>query len=534
MTAEFPLDALPTELAELAKAASAAGNYPSEFVAVPGLSVLAAAIGHRAVLELQVGFVARPIIWAYVDAPPGAAKGPGQRYAQQPLDDSESLWARQHSEAMAAWNAEMADHKAAVATLPRGTEAPPEPPPPPPQRHSKVATATIEGLAEVLRDNPAGGILWAREELSAIIGALDQYHPGGKGDGRASFLELHDGRPISITRKGTEPIYVPAPLVSVCGGAVPTRLGAILGSDDGLPPRFLGVHRPEVGLSLVDLDRDVPPRVITRWAVLVKTLLTQPNEGSALPALEACQVVVVRLSHAAKLKWDEITSAFLADYRRGETTTFGQEVLGKASAHLAALALVLHCAQSPDTIQPQVSGETMSRAGQLIGFFVAEALGSDSMEPSAAADRATQQLDGGVTALISWLRRRGEVATARDVLHAHVAGCREAKEVRKLLGRYAATYPDCVLAARQPGVRMGPVGHLVVAPGRADLLPAVTAAIGATGASDINAQTPLSKIIPPIEDLDLKEGSEITAGGGSLAPVAPVAPVAASDQKVAL
>ncbi len=459
----FPLEALPKPLADLAKAAGAAGGFAPEFVAVPGLSVLGASVGHRAVLDLQRTFRVHPIIWTATCAPPGAAKSPGQRIATAPLRKLETQWAQSYEEALERYEADLKDLKKA-SRADSGGEEDDAPAAAPVRRRCLVGDITIEALAPILQRNSAGGLVWAQPEITSIIGGLDQYRPGGRGAGRSLFLQLHDGDYIQVDRIGRGALYVPEPRVSVTGGIVPERLADLLGGTDGLGARFLVAYLPGAGLALVNLDRNVAPRVTDSWDELIR-LMVGDATLTAQEAAEANLTVEVRLSSDAKEVWKRATHAFGKTWRKGKTTSLGHQVIAKASLHLASVALALHVAANPERIAPEVSAETMERAAALIECFLDSALNLDTIGPSAAADLPTRRLDEGVDKLVAWLRRRPkQVARIGQVHGAHVAGCRTADEVGQLLARYAEVYPECVSEGRLPGATSGPQGTIVMAP----------------------------------------------------------------------
>jgi len=55
--------------------------------------------------------------------------------------------------------------------------------------------------------------------------------------------------------------------------------------------------------------------------------------------------------------------------------------------------------------------------------------------------------------LVQWLEDRGGTATRRDLLRAHVAGVRTAKDLDALLERYESVYPGCVREETSRGGR---------------------------------------------------------------------------------
>jgi len=447
----FPTDALPKPLADLATATSAASGFPAEFVAVPGLSVLAAAMAGRAELELSRVWRVQPIVWTVTSSPPGAGKTPGQQVATAPFRRLETLWAEAHREAIRA-------HEAEVAKLPKGSQ----PPPSPLRRRCLVGDATIEALAPIMLQNPGMGLLWEQSEIAGIVAGLDQYRPTGKGAGRSSFLALWDGRALQVDRIGRGSLHVPEPLVSVTGAVQPARLGAVLAGGDGLGARFLVAHLPDAGLALPRLNHRVDQAVLDGWDSLICELLGQPTSGSPLASRETHSV---RLSGVAMAAWDATTRQLKRQYGDARTTTYGQEVVAKSPLQLARIALVIHVSDHPGQIPTEIGGETMTRASRVVNYFVEAELSLDVTEVSAAADLGTRRLDEGVHKLTEWLRRRpGQVARLRHLQQAHVAGCRTGDEVRRLVDRYGETHPGCVSEERPEGVTSGPVGLLVRAP----------------------------------------------------------------------
>lgn len=448
---DFPTVALPNSLADLATATSAASGFPAEFVAVPGLSVLAAAVAGRADLQLSPVFRVQPILWTTTSAQPGSGKTPGQQIATAPLRRLEAAWSQLHHQAVL-------EYEAALAALPKGSA----PPPPPLRRRCLVGDATIEALAPIMLQNSGSGLLWEQSEIAAIVAGLDQYRPSGKGAGRASFLALWDGRPLQVDRVGRGSLHVPNPLLSVTGAIQPARLSAVLAGGDGLGSRFLVAHLPDAGLALPRLNHRVDASVLDHWDDLICSLVGDPDSGSPVASREPQSV---QLSTGAKATWDAATRQLKSHYADTRTTTYGQAVIAKATLQIARIALVFHVADHPDQIPTEIAGEALERAAQVVAYFVEAELSLDVTEASAAADIGTRRLDEGVQVLTEWLRRRpGQVARLSHLLRAHIAGCRTAEEVHRLVDRYAETHPGCVSGERLEGVASGPVPVVIRAP----------------------------------------------------------------------
>ena len=122
--------------------------------------------------------------------------------------------------------------------------------------------ATIEKIAEILRDNPDGLLLY-RDELMGWLRSLDK---AGREADRAFYLEAWNGNgSFSVDRIGRGSLHVPAVCVSVLGGIQPGPLSTYvrdaLGEAekaDGLLQRFqLLVHPDPRGYDPVDRRPDL-------------------------------------------------------------------------------------------------------------------------------------------------------------------------------------------------------------------------------------------------------------------------------------
>lgn len=427
MSAEstFPIDALPRALSDLSTAAADASAIPAEFVAVPGLSVLAAATAGSAKLELSPVFQAEPILWGGVSSPPGSAKTQGGRQATRPLERLEEAWSRDYSAKLDLYLQENAGNKQA--------------PPPPARRRILVQNSTIEALPAILLANPGAGLLWEHSELASIVGGLDQYHGGGRSQsaGRADFISLWDGRQLSNDRVGAGHVFVPHPLVSVTGALVSERMRQVLGTNDGLSSRFLIAHRPDAGLSIPNLQRLASWDSVKDWEELVHQLVGRV--GSSDPVSR--DPLSVHLNAKARGVFHRAGQSLQGQWQ--DAGSYQQEVIAKATMQMARLSLILHLANSPGDIGREVDAETVDRAVTIIEYFVLSALAQGMVEDSLGADNYTQRLDSGVSRLVGWLQRRPtQTARRREAQWAKVAGCRTAAELDALIKRYAATYED--------------------------------------------------------------------------------------------
>jgi putative DNA primase/helicase len=132
-----------------------------------------------------------------------------------------------------------------------------EEPEDPREKRYMTNDATIEKIAEILRDNP-DGILYYRDELMGWLRSLDK---AGREADRAFYLEAWNGNgSFSVDRIGRGSLHVPAVCVSVLGGIQPGPLSTYVGDAleeaekaDGLLQRFQVLVYPDLrGYDPVD------------------------------------------------------------------------------------------------------------------------------------------------------------------------------------------------------------------------------------------------------------------------------------------
>src|SRR5712691_2573505 len=100
----FPVDIFPTPLAKFVTEAAAALPCPMDFVAVPMLALLGAAIGTSRVLEIKPGWRARPLLWAAVVAGLGSKKSPALDDATVPLQARQCLLHTKYQETLKSYD----------------------------------------------------------------------------------------------------------------------------------------------------------------------------------------------------------------------------------------------------------------------------------------------------------------------------------------------------------------------------------------------------------------------------------------------
>src|SRR4051794_31503109 len=85
--APFPTHVLPQQLCRFVEEVAAALPCPTDFVAVPMLAILGAAIGNTRAIAVKPGYEERARIYAAVVGDTGARKSPALKQALRPLEE---------------------------------------------------------------------------------------------------------------------------------------------------------------------------------------------------------------------------------------------------------------------------------------------------------------------------------------------------------------------------------------------------------------------------------------------------------------
>lgn len=137
-------------------------------------------------------------------------------------------------------------------------EKPAEPLPPIAERLI-IGNATLEAISDVLLQQGERGALVLADEIIGILSGFNQYK-GGKGSDRTEWLEMWNGGPHPIDRKGRA-VLVKNWGVSVIGGTQPEAIARI-GKDletDGLLQRFT-IYLPRYSVAGPDRAGDIQAR----------------------------------------------------------------------------------------------------------------------------------------------------------------------------------------------------------------------------------------------------------------------------------
>lgn len=388
----FPTEALPPRLRALAESGAASvGCDPVNF-ALPGIVVLASAIGDSRVIQIKPDWREPAVIWAAVIGESLSKKSPGFRAATAPLSAIQSGW-------VAECRAELERLKAAGSDEGRSQ---------PRCRRAITNDATVEAIAGILDANPRG-LLVANQELDQWFCSFTRYSGSGKASDRARWLPMYDADPLAVDRKSSGTIDIRRAAVSVVGGIQPAVLARAFTADaraSGLSARFLlaSPPRPRQGWT----DDSIPPEVLSDYWRAVEQLLAVPMEPDEFgnPARLMLTPDALEMFKQFVNRADDRFNASIDSEARA--------VLGKSKGWAARLALVFALAE--DEIDPagvrEVGAGPMAGAIALAEWFAAEAERITVTSAAAAPVR-------DVTELRDTIERMGGSVTARDLQRAN-------------------------------------------------------------------------------------------------------------------
>ena len=438
---DYPVVVLPGAMRRLVETA----GLPRALVGGAALATLAAAVGPEATMQYTETWREWAILWVAQLGYSGVGKSPAQTIATAPLRDHDAQVAPGYQTAVDEWR--RADPKS------RG-DRPRDP-------RLRADDITIEKLARYLHER--GSVLIDADELSGFLRSLGQYKRGGGSD-RSRFLTLWTGSPWSYSRVGTGDgvdLYIPRPVVVVCGGLQPGLHELLGGETDGLRGRWL---------PHMVAPSDAVPRSgadISGWRRLIADQLLPARGQSRVWSLSAqAETVFLR----AQARWKR-------QARDGESAATSR-ALEKADVHLLRVALVLAEAEKPAQ-GGSVGAELMERATTLIDFTI-NCWRALPEQGGLSLSMREEKLDQAVDRLCDWVEQHGGETTARVLRRACAGGVRTSADLELVLGRYEARYPGTVT---QEKPAHGPLTTVVRAPRRRSVFQTSVGADSAMGST---------------------------------------------------
>ena len=339
----LPLEAFGPWWADWIEQTAAGANAPPDYVAAPLLAATSALIGNARWARGWNGWFEPPSLWLASVGNPSSGKSPGAApVMREVLKLVEAHMTRDYPVELAAWKeaAKIAEiiekqwEKDVAAAVRDGNTLPPKPleatiSPAPVRPRAKVADATVEALAVILRGLPKG-ILHVRDELAGWLLNLQRYSGGND---RPFWLESYVGGPYTVDRlKNPVPLFIERLALATFGTIQPDRLeDCLTGVDDGLAGRFLWTWPDPQPFKRPNRSSDVPAAA-QRLQRLADLAMPAGDDGELRPAFVSLDA-----------KAADVLERFARDMQEAETGAYGlvKSSLGKARGQALRLSLVL-------------------------------------------------------------------------------------------------------------------------------------------------------------------------------------------------
>lgn len=420
-------------------------QVPLEFVGVPVMVTLGAAIGRSAAVSMKQhgGWFEFPFLWGGVVGRPSSGKSPAiapaMRMLESMMGDELAAYAQEVKRYAAdelVRNAEKASEKkklsklvndgkrddaCTIASRLQQTTAGNEPSCP----RLVVNDATIEKLGELLNENPRG-LIQFRDELPGWLATMDRQ--GREGD-RAFWLECWNANSrYTFDRIARGTVTIECCAMSIIGGIQPGKLaeyvrGAVHGGsgDDGLLQRFQLLVHPDLSPGWRFVDAPIDKALAARTLETYKRLRYSNPEGYGARTANECAAPFFEFNADARELRTDWHEQLMTRIRRDESPWM-ESHLAKYPAMVGRLSLILHLAKGE---HGQISADTLAAALAWAEFLEAH-----------ARRIYAPVTHSGFEAAHAILKKRKDLAdsfTARDVSRKCWAGLTDSKDIADAL-----------------------------------------------------------------------------------------------------
>jgi replicative DNA helicase len=434
----FPVEVYPGWLADEVTAVAEFTQTPVDLPGTVVLSVLAAALGGRAIVNIRQGYAEPLNLYTAVALPPGSRKSSVHSTLTAPLLDTEQELATNAVAGIteAAAQRSIADKAAARAARDAAAD---------PQDDDKQAAAiaaaqlaesiTVPTMPRIVADDAtpesAASLMAEQGGRLAIVSA--EGGPFVSLAGRYThqpnlelFLKSWSGDMIRVDRKGRPPEFIRRPALTLCLTVQPLVLKQIFAMPGfhgrGLLARFLySLPVNTVGHRRVR-TAPVPPATTSAYEMSVKRLVRAYAEWTD-PA-------IFQLSPGADEMLLQEAEAIEPRLAAGADLAHVVEWASKLNGTTARIAGLLHAAAEYGYHQP-VNEDTMARAITLGNYFLAHAI---AVFDFMGADPAVED----AKAVLGWIKRsRLPRFTRRDLHRSMSARFRKAEDMDPALALLA-------------------------------------------------------------------------------------------------
>lgn len=263
----FPYkEVFPKNLADFVSQLKDVYGFVAAYSAVSFLVAVGAMVGNTTLVRYSRNFIESCALFVVLVGKASKGKSAPIKYALKFLLECDV-------EKYVIFKNEMKAYKENEAKRKRGEEV--EPMEYPVLKQRILNDATMEAILKVLYENPRGILLY-HDELKGLLGIMNRYRPGNDME---TLLSAWSRMPISVNRKGSDPIKINNPFCSIIGSTQPDVFKDIFaGIDNGWAARWL---------LCVDLDDNIP-----KWTDKEVDLELEEKVMAAFQKLEALPEII--------------------------------------------------------------------------------------------------------------------------------------------------------------------------------------------------------------------------------------------------
>lgn len=314
----FPLNYFPLEMQEIIIQTHRKLGFPIDYIGSAILSAVSGAIGNQARLRVKESWTESAVIYMVLVGNAGANKSHPMSFAMRPLINADMKELERFKRDKRNYD------EGLITTLT-------------PASRRVVSDTTVEGLASLHEENPAGLILYA-DELKSWISNFDRYSTGSQ---EQFWLSNFSSTPIMVDRRDTtKSSSIRHPFISVLGSTQPRILASFFKGDKA----FNGFFDRLLFSIIENAEKEywhaeeIDPAIEQRYDSFIKEVMSL---GSVLAEYGEPQQLEVRFSPEAMaevMEWQRYNADTVND--SNDDTQRGVQT--KLENYMLRLSLISH------------------------------------------------------------------------------------------------------------------------------------------------------------------------------------------------
>ena len=279
----FPVEVFPKKVREIILETHKHQNFPIDYIAPCLLFVAALSCGNAAVVEMQMGWKEKPLLYLAIVGGRGTNKTSCFDFALAPIREKDDEQYERYVSEKALYDAEF---------LKPLKERNPKLEMPMYQQYI-LSDFTPEVLVRQHKANPRGLIVFF-DELIGFIYSFNKYRSGAD---EQMWTQLFAGGGVTVNRVGADPVKIGDTCIGVFGGIQPEILPSFAKGkiQNGFVDRWLFAYPEKVPYPKFN-DVDIDERIAANWTKIIQRILSLPFDGAPK---------VVKLSPGAKALYKE-------------------------------------------------------------------------------------------------------------------------------------------------------------------------------------------------------------------------------------